>query len=227
MIEEFKDVKQSIFLTLTYSDESVHYDGNVHKEHLQKFWKRLRKRLGTRQIRYFAVGEYGTKTFRPHYHAIVGGVDSSFYGLIAASWNQGNIQIGDVTEASMSYVCKYHVNKTDYPVGLNPSFCLMSKGIGKAYISKFVEYHAESTERCFYTQKTIKKRLPRYFKDKVYTTKQREEIQQNLVLRKSNLDAMKRWLDLHPNSNYFKDLQSRYEEFKRQFKQKSNFNDKL
>ena len=45
LLEEFKDSLECIFLTLTYPDESVHYDGNVHKEHLQKFWKRLRKDL--------------------------------------------------------------------------------------------------------------------------------------------------------------------------------------
>ena len=132
-----------------------------------------------------------------------------------------------VTERSISYVCKYHVNKTDYPVGLNPSFVLMSKGIGKAYVDKFKDYHAESVDRCYYTRFSTKMRLPRYFKDKVYTTKQKEEIMKNLVLRQSNLDAMQRWLDLHPNSNYFRDIQARYEEFKRKFKEKSNFNDKL
>lgn len=227
MLEEFKDSKECIFLTLTYSDESVHYDGNVHKEHLQKFWKRLRKRLGSRQIRYYAVGEYGTKTFRPHYHAIVSGINANFYDILADAWSKGNIQVGTVTERSISYVCKYHVNRTDYPVGLNPSFVLMSKGIGKAYVEKFREYHEESIDRCYYTRFNQKKRLPRYFKDKVYTTQQKEDIMQNLVLRQSNLDAMQRWLSLHPNSNYFKDIQSRYEEFKRKFKEKSNFNDKL
>ena len=83
LLEEFKDSLECIFLTLTYSDESVHYDGNVHKEHIQKFWKRLRKRLGSRQIRYYAVGEYGTKTFRPHYHAIVSGINANFYDILA------------------------------------------------------------------------------------------------------------------------------------------------
>lgn len=46
------------------------YDKNLHLEHLQKFFKRLRKKFGE-GIRYFACGEYGSKNGRPHYHALL------------------------------------------------------------------------------------------------------------------------------------------------------------
>lgn len=77
------------FLTLTYNDESlpdknVFYDADgvehnspVHpltKRHLQLFFKRLRKHYPELKIRYYACGEYG-KSMRPHYHAILFGVD--------------------------------------------------------------------------------------------------------------------------------------------------------
>lgn len=39
------------------------------KSDLQKFLKRLRKAYG-KKVRYFACGEYGPKTFRPHYHLL-------------------------------------------------------------------------------------------------------------------------------------------------------------
>lgn len=64
------------FLTLTYGDASLPSTREgvpcLRKEDLQKFWKRLRKNSGKR-FRYFACGEYGGLTLRPHYHAIVYG----------------------------------------------------------------------------------------------------------------------------------------------------------
>lgn len=219
LLEEYKASKTGIFLTLTYEDKNT--TGNVSKEDLQKFFKRLRKKINEK-IKYYAVGEYGTKTYRPHYHAIIMGLSSNDYSTIDSSWSLGNILIGDVNEKSISYVCKYHVNKTDYPAGLTPSFCLMSKGIGLKYVEKMIEYHAESVERCYYSNFQFKQKLPRYIKDKVYTSKQKEEIQKNIVLRESNLNAMNKWLETHPNSNYFLDVQARYKEYQRQFKQKSN-----
>lgn len=50
--------KDASFLTLTYKNDSLPADKSLHKEHLQKFFKRLRKDLNS-PIRYYAVGEYG------------------------------------------------------------------------------------------------------------------------------------------------------------------------
>ena len=70
--------EQSCFVTLTYKDtELVHTpDGHptLFHEHFQLFMKRLRKKFGD-NISYFMSGEYGDETFRPHYHAILFGVD--------------------------------------------------------------------------------------------------------------------------------------------------------
>lgn len=41
------------------------------KADFQNFMKRLRKNTGYAKIRYYAVGEYGEKNSRPHYHAII------------------------------------------------------------------------------------------------------------------------------------------------------------
>lgn len=60
----------SYFITLTYSDEHLPEGGNLEPRDLQLYWKRLRKNTG-KSLRYFAVGEYGDRTRRPHYHAVV------------------------------------------------------------------------------------------------------------------------------------------------------------
>nr|CAI9750592.1 replication initiation protein [Microvirus sp.] len=75
------------FVTLTYNDEAVprriysdEKTGEVHeamslqKKDFQLFMKRLRRRFSDDKIRFFAAGEYGGNTFRPHYHAILFGL---------------------------------------------------------------------------------------------------------------------------------------------------------
>lgn len=84
---ELKYHDSSYFITLTYSDDSIpkrkyvdHLTGEVceaqtlKKKDVQDFMKRLRYYFPNDNIRFFCAGEYGTKTFRPHYHLIVFGL---------------------------------------------------------------------------------------------------------------------------------------------------------
>ena len=63
-----------LFLTFTYAPEFLPECG-LQKSDLQMFFKRLRSRLDyyniEHNIRYLAVGEYGSQTKRAHYHAII------------------------------------------------------------------------------------------------------------------------------------------------------------
>ena len=85
MMFELDHTGKGVFLTLTYNNAHVPIgmldnetelplSYSLNKEDLQKFWKRLRKKFDDKELRYFACGEYGTNTFRPHYHAIVFGL---------------------------------------------------------------------------------------------------------------------------------------------------------
>jgi len=60
------------FVTLTYSDEFL--PPTLRKSDLSGYLKRLRKSTGAR-IRFFASGEYGDSFGRPHYHAILFGLN--------------------------------------------------------------------------------------------------------------------------------------------------------
>lgn len=78
---ESQQWKNNCFITLTYNNENLPKDKNLHKEDVQNFLKRLRKhytgiepRLWKNKIefpiRYFYSGEYGSEnyTMRPHFH---------------------------------------------------------------------------------------------------------------------------------------------------------------
>jgi len=74
MLHELDEHEDSIFITLTYDEDNVPENMSLRKADLQKFFKRLRKALGDRTIKYFACGEYGDKTERLHYHSIIFGL---------------------------------------------------------------------------------------------------------------------------------------------------------
>lgn len=116
---------ESCFLTLTYDPEHLPDDLSLHKEHFQKFMKRLRKSLGNARIRFFACGEYGDKTDRPHYHAIIFGYDpkdKQFYKTVGGNnlwisaslnrlWSYGFVVVGSVSFESCAYVARYIMKK--------------------------------------------------------------------------------------------------------------------
>lgn len=62
--------RESIFATFTLNDDHLG-DGSLSKRTLQLLFKRLAFKQGP--FRRFAVGEYGGKFGRPHYHAIIFG----------------------------------------------------------------------------------------------------------------------------------------------------------
>ena len=66
---------QNSFITLTYSEDHLPWDGSLVKSHMQDFFKRLRHYCKPQKIRYYMCGEYGENLSRPHYHACLFGKD--------------------------------------------------------------------------------------------------------------------------------------------------------
>lgn len=194
--------QESWFLTLTYDDEhlppafpvdlatgeilSVH--ATLVKSDLQKFFKRLRFNSG-QQLRYYACGEYGSKTYRPHYHCIVFGLNlpdlkplrQNFGGdpyytseFISKCWPFGIHVIGRVTFETSAYVARYTVKKAthgftkDYyfKAGIVPEYQTMSlrPGIGYQY---YVD-HPEIFEYSYFSVTTptggVRMTSPEYFR---------------------------------------------------------------
>lgn len=112
------------FITCTYDEDHLPSDNSLDKRHFQLFLKRLRKSYG--RFRYYYCGEYGGRTRRPHYHAIIYGLtfpDKVFYkknergdplfksAKLDSVWQNGFCTIGDVTYDSALYVASYVVDK--------------------------------------------------------------------------------------------------------------------
>lgn len=130
--EEFQTAHNAYFVTLTIADEHLVYGDSptLVKSDLQKFMKRLRKEQSIYldwKIRFYAVGEYGTKTQRPHYHLILYNVHPITIEHLPKLWPFGHVKVGQVTDASIHYVTKYHVNYDKEVAGRAPEFALMSR----------------------------------------------------------------------------------------------------
>lgn len=176
--QEEKQHSSCLFVTLTYDDEHLPITDTFYptlvKSDLQNFMKRLRK-LHIHKLKYYAVGEYGTKFSRPHYHIILFG---SNFEAIQSAWTLrneplGNVYIGDVTPASIRYVTNYIITYSIPNHELNgriQQFSLMSKGLGKSYITpQIVRYSHNNNITHITKQGGHKIGIPRYYRNHLLT----------------------------------------------------------
>jgi len=159
-VHEAMEHDANCFITLTYDQENLPKDGSLHLEDFQKFFKRLRKQYG-KGIRFFHCGEYGDKNSRPHYHAIIFGLDFKDKKLYSTRdniklytsksleklWGKGFCPIGEANFETAAYVARYITKKVtgnkadEYYNGKKPEYTTMSRrpGIGSNYIKKYSE----------------------------------------------------------------------------------------
>lgn len=121
ILHEAQMHKQSWFLTLTYNDEEIPGNGSLDPKHFQSFVKDLRRDYPSGSVSYYGCGEYGGKTARPHYHAVLFGPQFlDRYKCISPDrapiwksqdldryWGRGFAEIGTLTPASAAYVAGY------------------------------------------------------------------------------------------------------------------------
>lgn len=163
---------KALFITLTYDDD--HYiDSSLNKKDLQDFLKRLRDKLNYRKIKYYAVGEYGDKSFRKHFHLILFNVYYEDKDIINDCWNYGFIDIAPVEQGSIYYVVGYVQKKLEKlllddeyyeKLGYTAPFMVCSKGIALDYIYKYYDT-LKRDMGIFLNGK--KYPLPRYFREKL------------------------------------------------------------
>lgn len=117
---------QSCFATVTYDDEHVPADGSVSIRDAQLWIKRLRKAASV-PVRYVLVGEYGSESWRPHYHAALFGVGSP--ELVFETWGKGHTLTKGIGPESAAYIVSYTLkrrNNAERCEGRHPEFKLQS-----------------------------------------------------------------------------------------------------
>lgn len=125
--------------------------------------KRLRKREICSKLRFFAVGEYGETSWRPHYHLVVFGMPTCRFGRTRKDivtnrvsawmccdickevydvWGKGDVELGQANIESMGYVSGYVLKglfgdwKNERLRGRYPEFSRKSNrpGIGAGFM---------------------------------------------------------------------------------------------
>ncbi len=179
------------FITLTYDDECLPWDGSLNKDHFQKFMKRLRFQQRKKTVRYFHCGEYGEALRRPHYHALIfnhdfldkekwterDGIVTYTSENLAKLWPFGFSTVGQVTWETAAYCARYITKKqtgdsaqdhywlpvaTDLEVQLQPEYATMSLKPGIGE-TWFTTYKDDCYPSDFITQKGKKLRIPKYY----------------------------------------------------------------
>lgn len=158
------DEAKNWFLTLTYEDTYLPRTNypTLCRDDITAFNKRLRAYFsdvyGEQGIRFFGCGEYGGKTYRPHYHEIVYNLDirdldfvgRNFRGdeyytskRIEALWGKGFITLARFSYDTAAYVARYVEKKRFGPASewykeheVTPEFTVSPRrpGLGRDYI---------------------------------------------------------------------------------------------
>lgn len=172
--QEHRVSKSAHFVTLTYDQKHLRTDNSLDKRDLQLYLKRLRKKDETQRIRYYAVGEYGSKNGRPHYHIILFNSNETDIRL---SWIDskgapiGLVHVGTVNGASIAYVIKYIIQKQFHNDEKEKPFATMSRryGIGGHYLSdNMVRWHRENDANYVVRPGGEKGKLSRFYRDKIW-----------------------------------------------------------
>lgn len=234
LYQEAQVSESAHFITLTYDTKHVPITRNgfmgLEPEHLTKFFKLLRfNQSGSAKspIKYYAVGEYGSDTFRPHYHLCL---FNARLDLILGAWGKGHVDYGgeQLTPAHVGYTLKYISKPKRIPMHKNddriPEFSRMSKGLGASYINNpdNVEWHWRDPANNLYctTHDGKKIAMPRYYKQKLFTPEEMEVIgQQSRALMAERYEDWRKPYIERGEDPYVARDQAYLAAFKRSYKQ--------
>lgn len=199
LLEEDLVASSSYFVTFTYDNDHIHLTKkgfmDLYPDDLKLYWKRLRKSHSGSQrskIKYYAVGEYGSRGSRPHFHALIFNADPE---LIEKCWRTGGtpsmryrdakpigqVHFGSVESGSVGYCLKYmckvsQIGKYHWDDRL-PEFARMSKGLGASYVERMIFWHRDDLfNRMYVPMGKHKLSMPRYYKERIYFNTEREDI---------------------------------------------------
>lgn len=161
------------------------------------------------KIKYYMCGEYGSETYRPHYHAIIFGVDRS---IIARHWTFGVVHLDDVNGNTVAYTTKYMNKGKVIPVHAGddrlPEFQCASLSLGRSYVTpETIKYHNDDLSRMYLTSAGgVKVPMPRYYRDKLFddtAKKKHARLVQSQVLHDKE-KKIREFSQDNPDDNYYR-----------------------
>lgn len=198
LTEEIKDDKRAIFVTLSFSPESIskieteiytkkwrgyettdgaiYLDVNDLAAYAVRMWSERWRKYEKKAPKHFLVTELGHKNSeRIHLHGLIWGERN----MIEKTWKYGNTYLGEwVDERTVNYIVKY-ITKVDETHKGYKQRTFTSKKMGINYINKHKnnhKYQEEKTRTYYKTSNGGKLGLPRYYKEKLWTEEEREKL---------------------------------------------------
>ena len=179
------------FLTLTYAYQPISENGfpTLVKKDWQLFMKRLRKKCPLYKLKFYACGEYGTQTFRPHYHAIVFNLPHRIISkpqIITDLWGHGHTMITHSNDLTINYVSGYIMKDNIKPQtkwdDRQREFSLMSKGMGLSYLTpQMIKFYKDRELTAIQKENGHFISMPRYYKEKIFDKHQLKKIYTDLL----------------------------------------------
>lgn len=187
--QELRVASSAFFVTLTYDDAHLPSDCSLNVRDPQLFLKRLRQHKDVKglNVRYMLVGEYGSETFRPHYHAIMFNLPIfndfkhiKVRQLIENSWRLGGVYVVPANGATFSYVAKYVLSTQHIArqLGLVTIPVLSSRrpALGSSFLDTGTARKITAESMAFVVSDGVKMATPRYYNDKLLTDAQKRKI---------------------------------------------------
>lgn len=183
--QELKISQTAYFLTLTLDSVLARRKNvsttSLDKTVVQKFLKRLRYQVESKDgeisnLRYYAIGEYGTVRERAHYHMLLFNLPLDFKDKLPEIWGLGIVDVGKVEPASIHYVTGYVIQRYKDYQGRTKPFALMSTkpALGHNYLKK-KQWHLDNNRFYVMHPGGIRQAIPRYYRDKIFTEEQKQE----------------------------------------------------
>lgn len=187
-LEEELRTSFGYFTTLTISPEKIkeiesitglkweENPNEIATKAIRLFLERVRKDTG-KSIKHWCVTELGEKKDRIHLHGIFFGQKSA--ELIRKHWKYGFVFIGGFCNSrSVNYMTKYML-KVDIKHPEFKQIVLASKGIGSGYTDRldylWQKQNYKNINVATYTFRNgTKMAMPKYYKNKIFTEKERE-----------------------------------------------------
>lgn len=192
--EELKDDTHALFMTMTFSNESLdklekecktEEPNEIAARAIKLFGKRWIKKYNG-SIKHWLVTELGhgkraenhKSTERLHLHGFLWTTKSA--SEIEEIWGYGWVDTGEyVNDVSVGYCVKY-VSKVDpaHPGFISKVFA--SKGLGKGWLNRYDarlnKFQGENTREYYKTPSGQKLAMPTYYRNKLWTDEEREQL---------------------------------------------------